>query len=379
MDSTGAERRARKDGPESSSEGSLLTQPSFSSTADSSLFLDSCECNEEGCTDCDYGYYGKMLKSWSEKKEYARKEKRLTPLFLLFPREKNARSLKTGEVPKKPSAKSKSELLKDYCPYSSDNCGCSSGCTDCDYGLYTYTVKNKSKLKSKVKNLYVRSPNGFRPLKTSEKSRRTTKPFSAMNILRRKKARSPKIEKILESCYPESSGSCDCKSGYIKHDFEPNTTKYGTLKTEKKTSARTSRKLKTRRIVRSLKLISSKKVSKNAKIFEKDLLKNWFPDSSNNRDCNSDCDTNITTKKKKLKNRSERVRASMNSKILELSSVIGESNKNKKDSNKPAGIFSERRLSWSSCDYSESDSYFIGEDCCNNKYENIRQSRRTKT
>lgn len=74
-------------------------------------------------------------------------------------------------------------------------------------------------------------------------------------------------EKTLESCYPESSGSCDHKTGYIKRDFELYTTKDGILKT-KKTLARNSRKLKTRRIIRSLKLLSRKKVSKNIQISE---------------------------------------------------------------------------------------------------------------
>jgi len=81
------------------------------------------------------------------------------------------------------------ELLKDYCPYSSDNCGCSSGCTDCDYGLYTYTTKNRSKLKSKVKQVYVKSSNGFRPLKASE---RTAISLSTRNVSRNEKAKYPK-------------------------------------------------------------------------------------------------------------------------------------------------------------------------------------------
>lgn len=76
------------------------------------------------------------------------------------------------------------------------------------------------------------------------------------------------VEKTLES-YPESSDRCDHKSGYIKHDFKLHTTKDGTLKTEK-TLARNLRKLKTRKIVRSLKLFRvichNKKVSKNTKI-----------------------------------------------------------------------------------------------------------------
>lgn len=108
MESTNAERQSwrHKDETESSSESSLLPRPhSFSSTADSSFFLDSCEC-EGGCTDCDYGYYEKMFKNWSKKKEYTRKEKLLTPLFLLFPREKDAESL--NKISKKPAAKSKS-------------------------------------------------------------------------------------------------------------------------------------------------------------------------------------------------------------------------------------------------------------------------------
>lgn len=72
------------------------------------------------------------------------------------------------------------------------------------------------------------------------------------------------------SCYPESSGSCDCKSSYIKHDFKLGTTQDRVLKTEKKTLARNSRKLKTMRTVRTQKLFNSKKVSKNevAKVFE---------------------------------------------------------------------------------------------------------------
>lgn len=69
------------------------------------------------------------------------------------------------------------------------------------------------------------------------------------------------VGKALESCYPESSSSYDCKSDYIKRDLEQHTTKNRTLKIKKKTSARNSRKLKTKR---TRKLLSNKKVSKNA-------------------------------------------------------------------------------------------------------------------
>jgi len=58
-------------------------------------------------------------------------------------------------------------------------------------------------------------------------------------------------------------------------------------------------------------------------------MKNWFPDSSNNYECNSDytdCEKRITIRKK-LKSRSRRVKTSKTkSKMSELSSVIDESN-----------------------------------------------------
>ncbi|XP_071650042.1 uncharacterized protein [Temnothorax longispinosus] len=194
--------------------------------------------------------------------------------------------------------------------------------------------------------------------KTSNGSRKTAKSFSlfTMNISRKKKAKFPKIEVALESCYPESSSSCDRKSVYIKRNVKLYTPKERVPKTEKRTSARISKNLKTTKTVRTLKLISSKKVPKNvvAEISERDFMKNWFPDSSssNSNDYNSgctDCGEIITTKKKKLKHRSERTRASTSTRLSELlrnigtSSVIEESVKNKEDSKQTAEIFSKNQ------------------------------------
>ncbi|XP_071570291.1 uncharacterized protein [Temnothorax nylanderi] len=426
MESTNAERtQQRKDEAESSSESSLLPLWPYlpPSTADSSFLTLSCNC-ASGCEECNYGAFAEIR----EKCAYKRRRRKKFPnakesfssegpsfvevsssfegsssveVSVPFKKtsnsfEENTKSPETNEVSvvktvTKTVTKSKSELFVNYCPYSSDNCSCKSGCAKCDYALYTYTVKNKSKLTSKVKPLYVRSSNGFR--KTSNGSRKTAKSFSlfTMNILRKKKARFPKIEVALESCYPESSSSCDRKSVYIKRNVKLYTPKERIPKTEKRTSARISKNLKTTKTVRTLKLISSKKVPKNvvAEISERDFMKNWFPDSSssNSNDCNSgctDCGELIITKKKKLKHRSERTRASTSTRLSELlrnigtSSVIEKSVKNKEGSKQTAEIFSKRRLSRSSCDYSESDSYFTDEDCCNNKCGNIRQSRRTK-
>ncbi|XP_077275070.1 uncharacterized protein LOC143904336 isoform X2 [Temnothorax americanus] len=408
MESTNAERtQQRKDKAESSS---LLPLWPYlpPSTADSSFLTLSCDC-ASGCEECNYGAFaeirekcaykrGRGKKFPSAKESFSSEGPCFVEVSVPFKKtsnsfEENTKSPETNEVSVvKTVTKSKSELFVNYCPYSSDNCSCKSGCAKCDYALYTYTVKNKSKLTSKVcKPLYVRSSNGFR--KTSNGSRKTAKSFSllTMNISRKKKARFPK-EVALESCYPESSSSCDRKSVYVKRNVKLYTPKKRVPKIEKRTSARISKNLKTTKTVRTLKLISSKKVPKNvvAEISERDFMKNWFPDSSssNSNDCNSgctDCGELITAKKKKLKHRSERTRASTSTGLSELlrnigtSSVIEESVKNKEDSKQTAEIFSKRRLSSrSSCNYSESDSYFTDEDCCNNKCGNIRQSRRTK-
>ncbi|KYM77400.1 hypothetical protein ALC53_12140 [Atta colombica] len=285
------------------------------STTDSSLFFASCSSN---CTDYDYEH--SEIRTQSEKKKRVKRSPvpklSLSFSFMSLSDMKNTKSFKTNKASKKTQkAKSQNELLKDYCPYSSDNCGCSSGCTDCDYGLYTYTTKNKSKLKSKDKRFYIRPSSSFRPL-VSQKSRKTAKPFSAINILRKKKAKLPK-KKALKSSYSESSGSCNRQSNYIKHNFKTKTlktTKDQKSKTKKKTSVRNLRKLKTMRIVKTLKLRKNKKVSKSAatiKVSERTIMKNWFPDSSNNYECNSDytdCEKRITIKRKKLKSRSRRVK-----------------------------------------------------------------------
>ncbi|KYN44294.1 hypothetical protein ALC56_01265 [Trachymyrmex septentrionalis] len=293
-------------------------------TTDSSLFLTS-----SNCTDHDYEY--SEISTQSEKKKRVKRPPAPKPsLSLSFMSLTDIeKSLKTNKASSKETQKAKSEdeFLKDYCPYSSDNCGCSSGCTDCDYGLYTYTTKNKSKLKSKDKRFYIRPSNSFRPL-VSEKSRKTPKPFSAINILRKKKTELPKIEKALKSSYSESSGSCNGQSNYIKHNFKLKTTKDQKSKTKKKTSARNLRKLKTTRIVKTLKLRKNKKVSKKAatKVSERTVMKNWFPDSSINYECNSDytdCEKRITIKRKKLKSKSRRVKTSTKPK---MPSVIDESN-----------------------------------------------------
>ncbi|XP_011695509.1 PREDICTED: uncharacterized protein LOC105454534 [Wasmannia auropunctata] len=320
-----------------------------------------------------------MEKSEKKRREEKKQLEHLNFIGQIFSQERDAKSLRS-EASRKAVVKSKSELSKDYCPYSSDNCGCSSGCTDCDYGLYTYTTKNKSKLKSKGKELYVRST---RPLKASERSRRTAKSFSTANVLRRKRAKLPKTGNALESCYPESSGSCDRKSDYIKCDFELRATKDRMLKTKRKKSARNSRKLKA---TRTVKLLRSKKVSKNtaAKVSAETVTKNWLPDSSNSCECNSgcssnSCETSVTTRKKKLRNRFERARAAASPRVSELPLVINiESVKSKKVPKQTAGAYPKKRKSWPSYECSESDSYFTGEDC-SNKCGNSRQSDCTKT
>ncbi|KYN28058.1 PREDICTED: uncharacterized protein LOC108770735 [Trachymyrmex cornetzi] len=295
-------------------------------TTDSSLFFASCSSN---CTDYDYEH--SEIRTQSEKKKRVKRSPVPKPSFTFLPNMKNTKSLKTNKASSKKTQKAKpeNELLKDYCPYSSDNCCCSSGCTDCDYGLYTYTTKNKSKLKNKDKRFYIKPSSSFRPL-LSEKSRRTAKPFSAINILRNKKTKLLK-KKALESSYPESSGSCNRQSNYIKHNFKLQTTKDQKSKTKKKTSTRNLKKLKTTKIVKTLKLRKNKKVSKNAatKVSAKTVMKHWFTDSSNNYECNSDytdCEKRIIIKRKKLKSRSRGVKTSTKPKTSELSSVIGEGN-----------------------------------------------------
>jgi len=67
--------------------------------------------------------------------------------------------------------------------------------------------------------------------------------------------------KTLENCYPEFFGNCDHKSD-IKRDLKLHTTKDQILKTKKKT--KNSGKLKTTRTVRTLKLLSRKKVLNKA-------------------------------------------------------------------------------------------------------------------
>lgn len=113
MESTNAERRSRQpggDGTEGSSKSSSLhpRSRSSSSTADSSLFLDSCSC-KNGCTDCDYGHCDAMIWRWAKKKESARdaKARVLKSLFVLFPYERDAEPLGTTKATKKAVAKSK--------------------------------------------------------------------------------------------------------------------------------------------------------------------------------------------------------------------------------------------------------------------------------
>lgn len=62
------------------------------------------------------------------------------------------------------------------------------------------------------------------------------------------------------------------------------------------------------------------------------IAKSWFTDSSNS-DCNSgcsDCGKHTTIKRKKLKNKFKRTRASTNLKTSDLCSTIDESVKTKK-------------------------------------------------
>lgn len=110
MESTNAERRSQQctDGTESSESFSLPRPYTSSSPADSSLYLESCSCNE-GCTDCDYGHCVQLIRRWIEKKECAREEKLKTKnLFSFPPHEKNAKSYRINEVSKKTVAKSES-------------------------------------------------------------------------------------------------------------------------------------------------------------------------------------------------------------------------------------------------------------------------------
>ncbi|XP_036143255.1 uncharacterized protein LOC114254525 isoform X3 [Monomorium pharaonis] len=196
------------------------------------------------------------------------------------------------------------EVSNNYCPYSSDNCDCSSGCTDCDYALHTYTIKNKSKLKSKIK----------KPRVGSKRNWKCAKLFRASKVLKKKKKAESLKRKPSESCYAESSSSYNSKSGDIKYDSEQRTIKKRTLKIKAKTSVRNSKNLKTWKIVRTWKLLDSKKVSNKAtKVFKIDIMKNWFPDSSNSDDYYStDCGKYNTTKRKQLVNNFERATASMN-------------------------------------------------------------------
>ncbi|XP_011157538.2 uncharacterized protein LOC105194357 [Solenopsis invicta] len=290
-----------------------LTLPrlrSCSSTDDSCLY--SCNC-EENCTECDYNRIDNMFKTWRIKKARGietKLRKQIKSFSTVPPREGDAKIYKTNEASNDTLAKLKSELSKNYCPYSSDNCGCSSGCTDCDYGLHTYTTKNKTKLKSKVKEPHVKSSNGFRQLKMSERSRKPAKSFSTVKVLRKKTREELPNKKVLESCYPESSSSYDCKSDYAKRDSKEYTTTNRVLKVKKKIL---SRKLKTATVT-TRKLLGNKKALKNTatKVSEKNFLKNWFPDSNS---CDSSCTDYKkyeNTKRRKMKNRSQRMRASTN-------------------------------------------------------------------
>ncbi|KYQ60758.1 hypothetical protein ALC60_00205 [Trachymyrmex zeteki] len=343
MESTNAKIRLQQHQDETETT-SRSSRPRLSiSTSDSSLFFASCSSN---CTDYDYEH--REIRTQSEKKKRVKRFSAPKSSFTFFPDIKNTKSLEINKASSEKTQKSKSEneLLKDYCPYSSDNCGCSSGCTDCDYGLYTYTTKNKSKLKSKGERFYIKRSSSFTPLVSFERSRKTAKSYSAINILRKKKAKLPKIEKTLDSCYPESSGSCNRQSNNIKHNFKLKTTKDQKSKTKKRTLAKKLRKLKTMRIVRTLKLRKNKKVSKNTavKVSERTVMKNWFPDSSNNYECNSDHTDrgkHITIKRKKLKSRSRRAKTSTKSKMSELPLVINESVQNEKNSKQTAEVRSE--------------------------------------
>ncbi|XP_071650041.1 uncharacterized protein [Temnothorax longispinosus] len=263
------------------------------------------------------------------------------------------------------------------------SCNCASGCEECNYGAFAeirekcaYKRRSRKKFPSAKKSFSSEGPSFVEVSSSSEGSSfvEVSVPFKKTSNSFEENTKSPKtnevsvvktvtktvtkskIEVALESCYPESSSSCDRKSVYIKRNVKLYTPKERVPKTEKRTSARISKNLKTTKTVRTLKLISSKKVPKNvvAEISERDFMKNWFPDSSssNSNDYNSgctDCGEIITTKKKKLKHRSERTRASTSTRLSELlrnigtSSVIEESVKNKEDSKQTAEIFSKNQ------------------------------------
>ncbi|XP_036143254.1 uncharacterized protein LOC114254525 isoform X2 [Monomorium pharaonis] len=280
---------------ESSSSSSLSWSDS---SIDSSFYLKSCHCEEEACSNCNYKICTSILKRRRNKKVHVRKKRhRKQFIFSSSSCKKNEQSLKIVK-------KFKNEVSNNYCPYSSDNCDCSSGCTDCDYALHTYTIKNKSKLKSKIK----------KPRVGSKRNWKCAKLFRASKVLKKKKKAESLKRKPSESCYAESSSSYNSKSGDIKYDSEQRTIKKRTLKIKAKTSVRNSKNLKTWKIVRTWKLLDSKKVSNKAtKVFKIDIMKNWFPDSSNSDDYYStDCGKYNTTKRKQLVNNFERATASMN-------------------------------------------------------------------
>ncbi|XP_011877782.1 PREDICTED: uncharacterized protein LOC105567485 isoform X2 [Vollenhovia emeryi] len=378
MESTNAEisLQQRADKLDSSSESPPSPWETSSSIADSSFVTLECDNCTSTCSYCDFGTFADIRGAFyfedncqaRKNPYYIPRKKRNQPISLTsLILHEDAKSPKTNEVSKKTAAKSKNKLFKNYCPYSSDNCGCSSGCTDCDYGLYSYTVKNKSKLKNNVKKLYVRASSGFRPLKTSDRCQLTTKSFDTTNILEKEKAKSPK-KKTSDSCYPESSSNCDYKPDYVKRDFELCATEGRIMKPKKKTSVKISRKQNSTRTLRTPKLLRNKRVSKKkaTKVSEINLKQNWFPDSPNSGDYNSTCTDGgkdrVVTKRKKLKNKYERARASTNSRMPELSSVIDGAVTNGKDSKQTAETFSKRRSPRYPSDYSENDPHFSGED-----------------
>ncbi|KYN05125.1 hypothetical protein ALC62_03925 [Cyphomyrmex costatus] len=311
-----------------------------SSTTDSFRFFTSCNSNYT-----EYDYKRSKIKRQSEKRKRAKRPLITSkPYITVFTDIKNTKSLKINKTSNKPVAKSKIELSKDYCPYSSDNCGCSSGCMVCDYGLYTYTTKNRSKLKSKNDKFYVSSSSNFRSL-VSERNQKAIKSSGDINILSNKKRKLPK-KKALKSCSPQSSDSCNHQSNYIKRDLELQITKNQKPTTKKKTSMRTFRKLQTTKIVVTLKLCKKKKIFKDAaeNVSQKNVIKNWSLDSTNNYESNSDYTDyekriNKTKKKKKLKNKSRGVKNLTKLKMSEFqSSIIDKSVKNEKNSKQTARV-----------------------------------------
>ncbi|XP_036143256.1 uncharacterized protein LOC114254525 isoform X4 [Monomorium pharaonis] len=182
------------------------------------------------------------------------------------------------------------------------SCHCEEeACSNCNYKICTSILKRRRNKKVHVRKKRHRKQFIFSSssCKKNEQSLKIVKKFK---------------RKPSESCYAESSSSYNSKSGDIKYDSEQRTIKKRTLKIKAKTSVRNSKNLKTWKIVRTWKLLDSKKVSNKAtKVFKIDIMKNWFPDSSNSDDYYStDCGKYNTTKRKQLVNNFERATASMN-------------------------------------------------------------------